>query len=122
MTRRVLGPGFPGWDPVTIVGRVRELELLGRVVAATEGGAGGVALVEGEPGIGKTCVLEALAASAGGPGRRPTTQNGLESLFARRSRPRWTVSPSTTPPSRSTCASTSLFARTGEQKGAAKSG
>ena len=22
MTRRVLGPGFPGWDPVTIVGRV----------------------------------------------------------------------------------------------------
>jgi hypothetical protein len=49
---------------VTIVGRVRELELLGRVVAAAEGGAGGVALVEGEPGIGKTCVLEALAARA----------------------------------------------------------
>src|SRR5215831_6936301 len=59
-----LGPGFLGWDPVAIVGRARELELLGRVVAAAEGGAGGVALVEGEPGIGKTCVLEALAARA----------------------------------------------------------
>jgi AAA ATPase domain len=46
---------------VTTVGRLRELELLGRVVAAAEGGAGGVALVEGDPGIGKTHVLEALA-------------------------------------------------------------
>jgi hypothetical protein len=47
-----------------IVGRLRELEVLGRVVAAAEGGDGGVALVEGEPGIGKSCVLEALAARA----------------------------------------------------------
>jgi hypothetical protein len=49
---------------VTIVGRLRELELLGRVVAAAEGGAGGVALVEGESGIGKTRLLDALAARA----------------------------------------------------------
>src|SRR5262249_17631381 len=49
---------------LAIVGRVRELELLGRVVAAAEGGAGGVAVVEGEAGFGKTRVLEALAARA----------------------------------------------------------
>ena len=46
---------------MAIVGRLRELELLSRVVAAAEGGAGGAALVEGEAGIGKTCLLEALA-------------------------------------------------------------
>ena len=62
MTRRVWGPGFLGWDPMTIVGRVRELELLGRVVAAAEGGAGGVALVEGEPGIGKSMLIERFIA------------------------------------------------------------
>ncbi len=49
-----------------IVGRLRELELLGRVVAAAEGGAGGVALVEGDPGIGKTHLLETLGVRAAG--------------------------------------------------------
>jgi tetratricopeptide (TPR) repeat protein len=66
VTRRVLGPEYSDRYPAPIVGRVRELELLARVVAAAEGGSGGVALVEGDPGIGKTYVLEALAARAAG--------------------------------------------------------
>jgi tetratricopeptide (TPR) repeat protein len=51
---------------VTIVGRLRELELLSRVVAAAEAGAGGVALVEGDAGIGKTSLIEALASRTAG--------------------------------------------------------
>src|SRR5439155_26349212 len=47
-----------------LVGRARELDLLeGQLAAAAEGRAG-VAFISGEPGIGKTCLLDALAVRA----------------------------------------------------------
>jgi ABC-type transport system involved in cytochrome c biogenesis ATPase subunit len=50
------------------VGRADELALLGGLVAGLSAGVGGVALVEGEQGIGKSSVLRAglAGAEAGG--------------------------------------------------------
>ncbi len=41
-----------------LVGRDREREVLGRVLNAARGGDGGVLVVHGEPGVGKTALLE----------------------------------------------------------------
>ncbi|MFM9608637.1 BTAD domain-containing putative transcriptional regulator [Streptomyces niveiscabiei] len=47
------------------VGRVEELAVLRRVVARALGGDTGIGVVEGEPGVGKTRLLEEAAAEAG---------------------------------------------------------
>ena len=52
--------GMPG----SLVGRVEELALVRRSVAAALGGGTGVVLVEGEPGSGKTRLLEEIAGAA----------------------------------------------------------
>src|SRR4051794_40030030 len=41
-----------------LVGRQREREVLGRLINAARGGDGGVLVVYGEPGVGKTALLE----------------------------------------------------------------
>ncbi|MBM2618518.1 AAA family ATPase [Actinoplanes sp. LDG1-06] len=53
-------PPVPG-----IVGRVGELGALRRTVGSALSGGTGLALVEGEPGVGKTRLLEEVAAEAG---------------------------------------------------------
>jgi DNA-binding CsgD family transcriptional regulator len=47
--------GPPGGQ---LIGREREREVLGRVLIAAGGGDGGVLVVHGEPGVGKTALLE----------------------------------------------------------------
>jgi DNA-binding CsgD family transcriptional regulator len=62
-----------GYDPFMVqgfVGRGEELALLGELVAGVSAGAGGVVLVEGEQGIGKTSVLRAGLAGAEAAGCR----------------------------------------------------
>ena len=65
---RLLGQaGFQPWQPPAgpFVGRVLERRLLGGLVAALgERGEGGVAVVEGEPGIGTSRLLSDLEADA----------------------------------------------------------
>ena len=55
---------------IGFVGRGDELALLGEMVAGVSAGVGGVVLVEGEQGIGKTSVLRAGLAGAGAAGCR----------------------------------------------------
>jgi tetratricopeptide (TPR) repeat protein len=50
------------------VGRAREMAILEAALAASCGGQGQLILLEGEPGIGKTRLLQELAASAGDRG------------------------------------------------------
>jgi DNA-binding CsgD family transcriptional regulator len=50
--------------PGALVERERELEVVERLLDAARSGAGGVALVEGPPGIGKSSVLSAARAAA----------------------------------------------------------
>ncbi|MFC5058233.1 BTAD domain-containing putative transcriptional regulator [Saccharothrix xinjiangensis] len=52
------------------VGRRRELDLLRRAVSGVAGGRGGVAWLEGEPGIGKSSLLTACLADAPAAGVR----------------------------------------------------
>src|ERR1700756_5840526 len=58
--------GGPGTTP--FVGRAGELAALTADLDAAVGGRGGVVLVAGEPGIGKTRLAEELAARAIGRG------------------------------------------------------
>src|ERR1700756_5998334 len=58
--------GGPGTTP--FVGRAGELAALTADLDAAVGGRGGVVLVAGEPGIGKTRLAEELAARASGRG------------------------------------------------------
>ena len=53
-------------DDAAIVGRGEERVVLARALAAAEAGAGRVVLIGGEPGIGKTHLVEAFAAEAVG--------------------------------------------------------
>jgi DNA-binding CsgD family transcriptional regulator len=43
-----------------LLGREREREVLGRLLEAARGGRGGVLVVHGEPGVGKTALLESV--------------------------------------------------------------
>jgi len=52
------------------VGRERELSVLAELLAEVKAGAGGVVLVEGEPGIGKTALLRAGLGGAADAGCR----------------------------------------------------
>ena len=55
-------------DPATFVGRAAELAVLRGHLGATQAGSGRVVLVEGEPGVGKTRLAEAVAGEAGARG------------------------------------------------------
>jgi DNA-binding CsgD family transcriptional regulator len=50
----------------SLLGRRRERELLDRLLADARGGRSGVLVVRGEPGVGKTALLEYAASSASG--------------------------------------------------------
>ena len=50
-----------------LVGRERELSILDDVVAAARAGAGAAMLLHGEPGIGKTALIDAVVARSGLP-------------------------------------------------------
>ena len=49
---------------MTLLGRSREREALDRLLRAARSGRGGVLVVQGEPGVGKTALLEDMAATA----------------------------------------------------------
>src|SRR5262245_62109795 len=53
-----------------VVGRVDEVQRLRTLVRVAASGHGAAALLEGEPGIGKTTLLDAVAAEAGRLGAR----------------------------------------------------
>src|SRR5262245_36035867 len=63
-----------GWaaqaGPITLVGRESELERLAAAARAARAGRGQMVLISGEPGIGKTAVLAALAGRAADGGAR----------------------------------------------------
>jgi DNA-binding CsgD family transcriptional regulator len=59
-----------------IIGRDREQTVLGELIAKTRQGHGGTVIVRGEPGIGKTALLDHVVASAGVRALRAT---GFES-------------------------------------------
>ncbi|MFI5845572.1 ATP-binding protein [Catenuloplanes sp. NPDC051500] len=67
--RRVLtevpAPPAPATADSGLVGRTEELATVRQAVAAALGGGTGLVIVEGEPGSGKTRLLEAAAAEAG---------------------------------------------------------
>ncbi|HYI14243.1 MAG TPA: ATP-binding protein, partial [Thermomicrobiales bacterium] len=60
MVERSYDVDDPGSDTALPVGREREQELLQRRLAATVAGRGGLVLVGGEAGIGKTTLVDAL--------------------------------------------------------------
>src|ERR1700736_2426708 len=72
-----------------LVGRQREREVLGRLLNAARGGDGGVLVVHGEPGVGKTALLEwtveegrqlRVLRTAGGGGGRELPFAALQQL------------------------------------------
>src|SRR5690348_18379765 len=63
MEGRATGPGTPGVAGM-IVSRAAELSRLDDLLTALAGGEGGALVMRGEAGIGKTTLLEALAARA----------------------------------------------------------
>ena len=67
-----------------LVGRQREREVLDRVLEAARGGHGGVLVVYGDPGVGKTALLEyaATAAPDFGVARAVGVEGEMELAFA----------------------------------------
>jgi hypothetical protein len=61
---------------VSLVGRRRELAAIDRTVLAAAGGRGGIVVVEGPAGIGKTTLLAAAADAARGRGLTVRTARG----------------------------------------------
>ena len=62
-------------EAVELVGRAAELGRLGALVDGARAGRGGALLVEGPPGVGKSALLQAVAAS---PGVRVLAVTGVE--------------------------------------------
>jgi DNA-binding NarL/FixJ family response regulator/tetratricopeptide (TPR) repeat protein len=60
----------PGVAPPVFVGRQAEIQRVSELARQAASGHGAVALVEGEPGIGKTTLLDAFAVTCGGLGMR----------------------------------------------------
>jgi DNA-binding CsgD family transcriptional regulator len=67
-----------------LVGRQRERDVLDRVLEAARGGHGGVLVVYGDPGVGKTALLEYAAAAAPdfGVARAVGVEGEMELAFA----------------------------------------
>lgn len=65
--------------PTGLVGREPELDTVQRALAAATGGRGSLLLVTGDPGIGKSALLEALTARAGTLGGVIATGQGIDS-------------------------------------------
>lgn len=61
-----------------LVEREAHLELLGGLTSAASSGAGGVLVLEGWPGVGKSALLDLAAAGAEGAGMRVLRARGLE--------------------------------------------
>ncbi|MFE9628343.1 AAA family ATPase [Streptomyces sp. NPDC006527] len=61
--RRSGGPTMSSGLPTRLVGREAELAVLRDAIAKLRAGTGGVVLVEGEPGIGKSSLVAAAAAA-----------------------------------------------------------
>jgi DNA-binding CsgD family transcriptional regulator/tetratricopeptide (TPR) repeat protein len=64
--------------PVPVLGRDAQLAVLGRLVDGATAGRGALAWIEGEPGIGKTALADAVAARAGAAGHRVLRGGGDE--------------------------------------------
>ncbi|MGP3980208.1 helix-turn-helix transcriptional regulator [Streptomyces sp. KR80] len=64
--------------PVDLIGRAGEVARLLELVAATASGRGAVVVVEGEPGIGKTALLDVLVTECEGVGLRVLRGAGTE--------------------------------------------
>ena len=62
-----------------LVDRVRELDLLTGLLTRAAEGTSAALVVRGEPGIGKTALLDAVAARAVGQGMRVARVTGVES-------------------------------------------
>jgi DNA-binding CsgD family transcriptional regulator len=58
MSRASVRVGMASWPGAQLLGRQPEREVLGRLLEAARGGHGGVLVVHGEPGVGKTALLE----------------------------------------------------------------
>ncbi|MET8769202.1 ATP-binding protein [Streptomyces sp. NPDC004658] len=67
----------PGDRPETLVGRLREIDFLQRFVHQS-GVNGGTLLLSGEPGVGKTALLEATAGTARASGTTVLRVTGAE--------------------------------------------
>src|SRR4051794_20982771 len=83
LVRRLRGgdSGAPAAAPartLPLVGRARELRDLLAAWEAARGGLGGVVTVHGEPGVGKTRIVQELARHAAGAGARVATGTALD--------------------------------------------
>src|SRR5215218_7604716 len=63
-----ISPAAPPLPPSGLVGREREQQRLGALLASAEGGQGCLVLVGGEAGIGKTALVRSLTAGAAARG------------------------------------------------------
>ncbi len=78
-------PTQPGdSDTGRLIGRHRECGMLDRLVEAVRAGESGVLVIHGEPGVGKTALLDYLAGRAGGLriARVAGVQSEMELVFA----------------------------------------
>src|SRR2546421_4587643 len=74
MLRRMRGPVL--WSGGQLLGREREREVLDRLLGGVRGGRGGVLVVHGESGVGKTALLEYAVEAA--RGFRTARTSGIE--------------------------------------------
>ncbi|WP_267133956.1 LuxR family transcriptional regulator [Streptomyces sp. WAC 00631] len=83
------GGRAPGRPPRRLHGRRAELRALGALLEAAQRGAGGALLLVGEPGLGRSALLDRVAAHASGtsgrpaPGRAPGPAGGCVATVLR---------------------------------------